>query len=435
MIWKLRKQVFWILDFIKGSHVRQAYNELKRSEMLDSDDNIIKSSCNQSLSNLLNHVTVNTPFYLKYKGQSFFEYPIINKNIIRENEEEFISSNFIDKKLVMMSTSGSTGTPFKVYQDLRKKKRVKAELIYYNEKLGYQVGKKVIFLRSLNKANIKSKIVQFLQNLKLIDVANMDNDNVKKIIKLIEKAAKKDGLLMSYASTFDIFKDYFKKVNDKHSIKITGIISGSEMLYDETRKSMEEHFNCKCVSRYSNQENGIIGQDSTHNNVFICNDINYKIEIFKLNEDVIVENGEIGRIVITDFYNFAMPMIRYDTGDVGSIDTIIINGVKKKVIKNFGGRKIDMIYSTKGTIVSPHKISVTFWNYDNIQQFQFIQKGKNKYHVILNVQGFFNNENQLKQKLMEIIGFDARIHFTYVESIPALSSGKRKYIINDWEQT
>ena len=110
-------------------------------------------------------------------------------------------------------------------------------------------------------------------------------------------------------------------------------------------------------------------------NTFILNEANYFIEILKENDEP-AEEGELGRIVVTDLYNYAMPMIRYDTGDVGSLKYMEINGVKKKVITNFTGRKIDMVYDVSGRCLSPHKVSVTFWSFPELKQFQFIQEVK-----------------------------------------------------------
>lgn len=63
------------------------------------------------------------------------------------------------------------------------------------------------------------------------------------------------------------------------------MVAGSEMLYDSTRKSMEKAFNCKCVSRYANEENGFLGQDYTENNVFLVDRADYYIEILKFDSD------------------------------------------------------------------------------------------------------------------------------------------------------
>src|SRR5690606_23201883 len=119
-------------------------------------------------------------------------------------------------------------------------------------------------------------------------------------------------VLLAYASTYDALKDYILMEQNLSikNIKFAGLISSSEILYDDTRKAMSEFFKCKVYSRYSNQENGVIGQDEDQNNVFVLNEANYIVEIFKLDEDVLASEGEVGRIVITDLYNYAMPMIR-----------------------------------------------------------------------------------------------------------------------------
>lgn len=151
-------------------------------------------------------------------------------------------------------------------------------------------------------------------------------------------------MLLSYASTFDVICDYFRR--NGHAIaegtNITGIVSSSEMLFDTTRESIEKAFSCRVFSRYSNQENGIIGQDDSENNVFILNEANYFVEILDFDADVPVPNGTVGRIVLTDLYNKAMPLIRYDTGDIGCLTYVNRNGTRKKAISSFAGRKMSV---------------------------------------------------------------------------------------------
>lgn len=432
---KIRNQAFWFLDKINGGKIRGFYNEMKTIELMDSESDYVNESQRIAIENLINHAVSTVTFYKKNcYDLSFENFPIINKNIIRNNQDDFISESFNRNELFTMFTSGSTGTPFVCYQNIDKRKRVMAELIYYNEKLGYQVGNKLIFLRSLNERNKKSKFSSFKQNQTLVNVGELDDIQIHSTLKKVEKLSSKGALLMSYASTLDIFRTYFLNNIHKYDFNITGIISGAEMLHDETRVIMEEVFKCKCVSRYSNQENGVIGQDELENNVFFINEAHYYIEVFKFDKDEPVQPGEIGRIVITDLYNYAMPMIRYDTGDIGAITYAYKNGVKKKVIHNFGGRKIDMVYKTDGTILSPHKISVTFWSFNGINQFQFIQIGPLDYKVVLNVKSSFKDENKVAEKLYDLLGENAKISFEYVNDIPALTSGKRKYIMNQWEK-
>ena len=240
---------------------------------------------------------------------------------------------------------------------------------------------------------------------------------------------------MAYGSTYAAMKDYIKKHNIESlsQCNICGAISGSDMLFDETRMVISGIFgNIPVVSRYSNEENGVIGQDEGINNVFVINEANYIVEICDETGKQLPE-GELGHIVVTDLYNYAMPMIRYDTGDMGAIKIFDINGRKKKCICQFSGRKVDVIYNTKGNVMSPHVITNYMWNYTDIRQFQIIQVNKKQYKLRLNVSNDFSRMQELVNMLRSLRGLDANICVEKVNEIPVLASGKRRYIINEWK--
>src|SRR5699024_7642576 len=278
----------------------------------------------------------------------------------------------------------------------------------------------------------------FIQNNSQVNIEKLDTTSVSEICAEIENITKKEkGTILSYASTLDAIANYF--LNDKSSYirkwKINGIISTSEILIDSTRDIIMDQFNTNCYSRYANMENGILGQDAPeHTNTFVLNECHYYFEILKMDSDEPASLGELGRIVVTDLYNYAMPMIRYDTGDVGTFQYQQINGINKKVIMNFGGRQIDMIYDTKGAFVSPHKLSVMFWGIENVEEFQFIQKDQKQYKVLLNVYNTFKHDKELIKILKGVLGNDAEIKIHQVKEIPKLKSGKSKYIMNEMSQ-
>lgn len=431
---KLREVAFWQIDALKGGSVKSAYDEIKKIDELDSDDNFIKSHQQDQLAKLVEHAVKTTQFYSKFeKDTKLSDLPIINKNLIRENQEKFVSSKYPKNELYKMSTSGSTGTPFTCYQDYSKKRRVNAEIIYYSEKAGYSVGKNLIFLRAVTNKSRKSTLHQWIQNESLIDISSLSDEKIKSILLQINKDSKNGSMILAYASTYDAFKDYFSRKSLKLPLKtnVTGIVSSSEMLFDETRNVMQQVFNCKVLSRYSNQENGVIGQDEEENNVFILNEANYIVEILDLEKDEQVPEGAVGRIIITDLYNSAMPMIRYDTGDIGSITTIEYKGKFKRAITNFGGRKIDMVFDSNGNRLSPHIITNNFWDFPEIKQYQFIQKSIDTYLVKINVDEKFQKTTELKTMLKKLLGNKANILIEEVDEIPELASGKRRYIISE----
>lgn len=426
---------FWSIDAARGGKVRKAYNLLKDIDSGRLNDEEIASYQENAIANLLQHArkTINA-----YKGQATLnlcDWPVVRKTDLKEGLDNHMSSNFSKEKLFVMSTSGSTGTPFRCYQDVNKKRHVNAEVLYYNGLVNFKIGKRIIYFRSIVGEVAKSPLVQFLQNIRLIDCHNLSDEGItKKLNEIAICSANGGGMVLSYASTLDAFRKYFQKhgIEGAKTCKVYGVVSGSELLQDITRNTLEKAFGCKVVSRYANEENGFLGQDDIDANVFIPNRANYYIEILKLFSDEPASEGEVGRIVVTDLYNYAMPFIRYDTGDVGAWVETTHFGKKVKAIGKFGGRVVDMVFDTKGNQISPHTITNNMWNFQGIEQYQFVQKDKATYLIKLNITSItFKDEEKLIELFKEKLGSDAIIKIEYCNEIPVLASGKRRYIVNE----
>ena len=74
-----------------------------------------------------------------------------------------------------------------------------------------------------------------------------------------------------------------------------------------------------------------------------------------------------------DLFNYAMPLIRYDTGDLAIAAAYDENSGYQ--FKEILGRKFDVIYNTDGELVIPHTF-LHIENYSKCVQFQFIQDDK-----------------------------------------------------------
>jgi phenylacetate-CoA ligase len=207
----------------------------------------------------------------------------------------------------------------------------------------------------------------------------------------------------------------------------------SESLNEFTKASLEKYFGVPAVSRYSNLENGIIAQQETNGNLrFLVNTASYHIEILKIDTDAPAKEGELGRIIVTDLYNYAMPMIRYDTGDVGSLEQDA-SKPGRLYLSKVEGRKLDMLYDTKGTIVSSYIMYKNMWQYTEIRQYQLIQNGEKEYLFKINVGETFERESQLVEEFKSYLGDDAVFQIEYVEEIPLLDSGKRRKLVNNYK--
>ena len=435
----LRNKSYWILDAATGGKVRTACGEIERMDAANCDDVAVREHQQNRWRALYEQAVKTTEFYAPFSGKDFKEFPVINKNTIRSQQDRFMSSAYEKDKLYQMSTSGSTGTPFVCYQNVEKKKRVNAEIIYYSGKVGYRLGENLSYIRTVVKQVKKSKLKQFMQNQTLIHCGQLSDVGIEGLIEELRRYSKKNRggvTLLGYSSTYTAMKDYLRRkgIDVIPGVHVTGAIASSDMLFDETREAMNRAFgNIHMVSRYSNEENGVLGQDEGINNVFPINEADYIVEILDA-EGNEVENGTIGRIVVTDLYNYAMPMIRYDTGDVAAIEILEINGRKRRCLTNFSGRRVDVIFDTQGNALSPYVITNHMWSFPDVTQFQVVQTGEKQYVLKLNVQKEFAREQDVIRLMNQLLGENAEITVERVEEIPVLASGKRQYVVNQWQK-
>ncbi|MGI6244130.1 MAG: hypothetical protein ACOYJK_11520 [Prevotella sp.] len=425
----IRALVFWTLDFLRGGTVRKYCKEI-----LDYLENN-QGENEKQLEYILSYSVDNVEFYKKYRGFSKLQdFPVINKMTLREHEDEFLAPQYDKTKLYVEETSGSTGTPLRVYQDPIKRKRATADTIVFSKIVGYDLGTRLYYSRVWNNRNRKTFIEAKKQNIIMHESANLSDKDLQELLNQLEADTTKKSVLI-FASTLAALYQYMVTNNLSTTAKVEVFITVSESLALEVRHGIERIFNTKVVSRYSDCECGILSQQCITANEFHINKGSFYIELLQLDNNEPARDGEVGRIVVTDLYNHAMPLIRYDTGDLGVISHESKCGHGSKVFTRVDGRRIDSVFSTSGDVLSPYIINNTLWKYTELKQYQFIQNDKKEYELKLNkVEGEFVREKELLDDIKAYVGHDANIIVTYVDEIPLLSSGKRKQVVNNYKK-
>ena len=433
---------YWLNDFIKGGIMFRCYKDAYGITMNKISEDEICKKREKDLYNILHYACDNIEYY-KMKNiysKNLSDFPVVNKNIYTENYDLFCAP--IEKipgqegNLHIQSTSGSTGIPFSVPQDtlcrLKRIAIIKAE----NEKINFHSFEPMMHLRYLKShgSNIDFKHSKDL-NIWYVDNSNLSEEKILKIIDTINKNRIK--VVRGYMTSLDFITHYMVNNNIKFNHKVI-FISVGELLQENLRIRICQDLHCYIISQYGNEENGIFGQSEINGcgNIINLNGAGCIVEILKMDKDEPADKGEIGRIVVTDLTNYAFPMIRYEIGDVAAPCDYYKNGDIKK-ISNLLGRKSDIIYDTKGTPVDLiNRIPMVLYNSQVINQHQFIQKDKNKYLLKLCVKKEIDKilENEIIDEFINILGSDAILSIEYVNSLPILSSGKRKVIVNEWKK-
>lgn len=425
----IREAALWLQDFMmNGSEVRGNMRDIEN--IVERRSPVPELLEEKLLNELIAYVVENVPYYEKFRQTDFSGFPVVNKMTIRENEKEFMARNFDITKAKAVTTSGSTGTPFTVYHDKKKRLRHSADNLFFMKMAGYNIGSPLYYMRVWNKMCRHGRLSAFLTNIKQIEIGNLSDSVISQIINGLQKDKRRKALL-AFASTYEAFYQYLYRSGVSHiDANIETIISMSEHLSDDTRKEIEKIFGSSVVSRYSNMENGFIAQQPVGEDFYLINNASYKVELLDLDRDVPVGLGKLGRIVVTDLFNYSMPLIRYDTGDLGMFGKVQYRNRDVVALVSVEGRKADTIFQTNGNIASSYIITNTMWPYKEIRQWQFVQVSKCDYKFIINGHIDDVQKQELENTLKEYLGEDAHFDYEFVNDIPVLSSGKRRMIVN-----
>jgi len=390
------------------------------------------------LNNILEFARINIPFYQNKGFTNLETFPVIDKSIIKAYKNSFVSP--LEKipgqkgKLHIQKTSGSTGIPFAVPQDTLCRIRRIATIKYENDILGFKTAEPLMHLRS-GKYYDRSTHSDFLNkklNIWYIDNYSLTNNRLTYIANIIN--LHKIKAIRGYMTTLD----FLTKFAVNHSIKFTHhpiFISGGEPMPNKLRDRVVSSLGCHIISQYATEENGVLGSsylDSYASEIHL-NKANCIIEILDMKNNFPVADSQLGRVVVTDLTNYAMPMIRYDIGDIAAVGKRDKTGCIETLI-NLCGRKQDMIFDTSGNHIDLfNNMPIYLEHNPQIKQFQFIQKSNINYLLRLNtIENAKINENKLISMFRKILGKNAMIDIVYTDEIPVLSSGKRKMIINEY---
>lgn len=416
----MRKTMFRILKKI------QKGNFFKNIRYMEDNYGQVSNNYNvKKFNDFLNHAINTTSYYKDYsKYKSLEDCPVITKDTIKDNYNDFISKKYKKDDLIKTTTSGSYGTPFTFLFTQEKKEIQRSDVIYFSRWANYDVGIK----HGYATATDKHLLFQFIQNQYMILPFKITEEWLEQEKEKIIKRNLK--VLIGYPSIIGAIAKHFISTNE--SYKLEGVITISEVLTNDVRKNIKKAFGVVPLSRYTTEELGVLGMECPEEQNLHLNNINFIIEVLDKNNKP-VRPGEQGEVVVTDLYSHAMPLIRYKTGDLAILgeDTCEC-GLDTPYLKALLGRQLEVIYAPDGSIVESMTINGRMRDIEGIRQFQFIQTEKAEYTLNIVKLGESIDELEIENRYKSILGEDAKIIFNYVDDIPPLSSGKRPYILQKY---
>lgn len=391
----------------------------------------------KKLAELLTKASNDTLFYKDFNDKrSLVSFPIMTKATLIQNSSGLRSKSYSESKTVRVRTSGSYGMPAIFYLSERKKRRQWAEVLYYGAHCGYQVGTAHAYFRSNPP---KSKLRFFIQNEYFFASKILDDCFAAKAVQQLSK--KKIKIIIGFPSAIAYLATYcLQKCYNPSDFAIEGIISCSENLTNRHRAVIEKAFGVPVHNRYSTEELGVLGYQYEKEGVFHLNTAHYIFEVIQMESDTSVAIGEVGRVVVTDLYSEAMPLIRYETGDLAVLEAVFdCEPTWAKQLKAFSGRSIQLLQSVDGKQLYPLYFDTIMDAFPYFEQYQIIQESETSFTIVLVPNFAFENEKFITSSFLKPfknwLGDEALITIRFQSDIEMLPSGKRPYVINRLKTT
>jgi phenylacetate-CoA ligase len=364
--------------------------------------------------------------------------PIIRKSEIRGNLGETISKDFDINRLRMLSTSGSTGEPLFIYLCESELEFRKAKHLRANISCGQKPRDRWVTLTGPQHFG-KTTILQRLVGLYVPTPISVFDD-VSTQISIIENL--KPDVLDGYSSSLLLLAKEVEKQNIE-SIKPRFIIGGAELIDSYSRKYIGKVFGVPFFDQYSSVEfERMAWQCHERKGYHIDADALILQFLDKNGEEV--SPGESGEIVCTSLFNYAMPLIRYAIGDIGTpSDETCECGRTLPLMQMVEGRKDSLLLLPSGRILTPRAFTLAlheFKFYDRIDKFRIVQKKLDAFEFNIKMKDNTPRENVMKMELSAhlrtIFKFDdLRFEIKFVDDIALDKSGKLMAVISKLNST
>ena len=413
----------------------KTYLTLKKIKDLNKTE--LGDLTHKKLLHLLNYAVINVPFYKKLFQKSgslsLEKFPIISKETIISNYSEFFSTKYKKNNLIKRNTGGSTGQPFIFFSDQYAGNYDNAHHWYTYSLMGHSIFRNIISCGgfSLNETQLQKNI--FWKKLNKLSVFGayqfsalyISDENIKFYVEKI--LSVKPSILRGYPSFWDRIAKFILKNNIKIDFEVNGINLTAEMCTNEQRENIELAFSSRVYFEYGNSEMSVFMYTDDKSYVYKSSPIYGYAEVIDDHGNSL-DTGQIGKIVVTGFNNLAMPLIRYDTGDLGVMSEKHHGYIELSQLK---GRSQDIIYTKDGNkvLITALIFGQHINAFKNIREWQLYQDELGKV-VITIVKGDEYSSLDEKDILENFLNAsDFQLEFNYTEKITKTKSGKHLFVI------
>jgi len=331
-----------------------------------ADKDTLANTRLRSLKAILTHADDTTTHYSQLFRQLSFdprgvtscedlrELPFLTKEELNRDIDIFLSNAYMKADLVCSSTGGSSGLPLTFYRDRRVQVVRRAQDYLFNARIGVFPGQRRAWvwgarMDASNMRSLKARISSFLTERAIYFYAyDTPPEKMDEFLKRLQQ--HRPQVIFAYPNMLAALAQRARETNLVVQ-PIPKAIVTAEPLYDWQRELIRQVFSAETFERYGSREIGTVASECDQHCGMHMFELSYCFEVVD-GAGNNIRNGQMGELVVTDLFNYAMPIVRYRTGDMVVVDDGYCScGCTWRRIVGIGGRIVDMITRPDGSRV------------------------------------------------------------------------------------
>jgi phenylacetate-CoA ligase len=424
-----------------GRAFRRVLNELMRTQWYTEEEFEVLQ--NRKLSRLIRHCYETVPYYRGVMDERGLKpddisttadlpkLPLLTKEIVRTRSAELRSKAPPPGRIYPSRSSGTTGTPLETLRDMRSIIFEQASLWRQWRIAGLGLGYRRATLRGhpmvpREQARPPFWRINRSENQMVMSGFHLRRENALAFIEAL-RWFKPDALEALPAAAYFLAREI---VDRGETVRLKCVLTGSEPLYPMHREAIEKAFDCEVFDFYGLSERVVFAFECTeHTGLHLTPEYGVT-EFIEPSWDA---GGGLKEIVGTGLNNYAMPLLRYRTGDYAKpLDAECPCGRKMPLLGPMETRVGGTLQLPDGRFMPYSLINYAFMGLEHIRKTQLVQETLDHIVVRLVPDGAFSggDREKLITKMKEYLGGEVRIDIALVDDIPRERSGKYRWVVS-----
>ncbi len=359
--------------------------------------------------------------------------PLLDKATISAHREG-LTNHMVPGGPIRYNTGGSSGEPLIFYLDKRRQAYDKAARMRTHQWWGIRPGEKEAYIWGspveLSKQDRIKNIRDWITNELLLSAFDLSENSVGWFVERLRRFGPK--CLFGYPSSISLMCQLARRVGlDLTSLPVRVVFSTAEMLYDHQKETISEALGgVPVVNGFGSREGGFIAHECPEGRMHITSE-NMIVEFIKDGKPV--GPAQDGEIIVTHLDNYAMPFIRYQTGDIGQpTDETCPCGRGLEVMKVLKGRSTDFVITPDGRWMHGLALIYVIRDIPGVRQYQIIQEDVDSICVRVVLEDGFPEDGleRIRGGITERMGDEVRVDVEQVSEIAQDPSGKFRHVIS-----